>query len=154
MTVSAWVTTSSADAQDRVILAKWGASGSGWQNYWFGKIGASDLTFFVDGGAAQSVTTPITDINDGSWHHVVGVADAAGLTLRLYVDGKLRASAAYDGTSETGSSELHFANNPGWPSQYWDGFVDEARISGVARAAGWIQTDSRRLLPRLAESLL
>jgi uncharacterized delta-60 repeat protein len=141
MTVSAWVRTTSADAQDRVILAKWGGSGSGWQNYWLGKFAAAELRFNVDGGASQYVSAAITSINDGSWHYVVGVADAAGSALRLFVDGTLRASAAYDGTSETGSSELHLSNNPGWPSQFWDGFLDEARVSSAARGAGWIQTE-------------
>lgn len=46
MTVSAWVKTSSADGQDRVILAKWGAAGSGWQNFWLGKYTVLRSGFF------------------------------------------------------------------------------------------------------------
>jgi hypothetical protein len=46
----------------------------------------------VTGGVRQTVSTPAT-YNNGAWHHVVATQDATG--MKLYVDGVLRASAAF-----------------------------------------------------------
>ncbi len=144
MTVSAWFRTTDNTAQNRVILAKWGGTASGWQNYFLGKLSNTSLAFVVDGGAAQSVTTPWTaGLRDGNWHHVAAVADASGLALRLYVDGIQVATNPYDGTSETGNSALYFSENPGSALQWWDGGIDESRVSSTPRSADWIATEYR-----------
>jgi hypothetical protein len=46
----------------------------------------------TSGGVRQTVSTPAT-YNNGAWHHVVATQDATG--MKLYVDGVLRASAAF-----------------------------------------------------------
>jgi hypothetical protein len=142
-TVSAWVntTTTSADFQSRVVVAKWGAA-AGDHNYWLGKIdsgGADTFSFFVDD--VQRVDIDIAEINDGSWHHVVGVADSSAGLLRLYVDGVERATSAYDGSSVTGTSDLNIGRSPGVAGQDWDGGIDEVRIAGVARNTAWIEAE-------------
>ena len=82
-------------------------------------------------------------MNDGLWHHVVGVADASGLQMRIYVDGTLRGTTAWDGTSVTGTSELRIGRSTDAALQDWDGGIDEVRVSSVARSAGWIATEYR-----------
>ena len=141
MTVSVWVNTTSVDYQSRLIVAKW--LGGGNRNYWLGKFwpGATtlQLSFAVNAGAAN-VTIPWS-INDGAWHYVVGVADAANSLLRLYVDGAQQATVGYGGTSETGTSELDIGKSPDDALQLWNDRIDEVRISNVARDACWIQTE-------------
>ncbi|MHC4428750.1 MAG: DUF2341 domain-containing protein, partial [Planctomycetota bacterium] len=138
LTVSAWVTETTPDAQNRVILAKWGNLPPP-RNYWLGNIGGATLSFVVD--STVIVSTPLADIQGPGWHHVVGVADAANNLLRIYVDGTERNTAAYGGTTQTGSSPLHFADNPGSVFQYWSGGIDESRVAFGARSRGWIQTE-------------
>jgi hypothetical protein len=80
-----------------------------------------------DGGA-----TPINQ-----WSHVTGVID--GNNKYLYVNGLLKGSNTFAGTLSTSSLPLWFgAQN--WPSyNYWfNGILDEARISPVARSANWV----------------
>ena len=138
ITASAWVKTTDADADVGVIVNKWGPIGS--RNYWLGKANASDLDFFVDD--TQSVIVPLALITDGFWHHVVGVADSTAGLLRIYVDGLLRNSAPYTGSTQMGTRELHIGNSSDIISfQEWNGGIDEVRVSDVPRSADWIQTE-------------
>jgi hypothetical protein len=138
MMVEAWVRTTNADGTSDVIVAKWGDVNN--RNYWLGKLDVSTLAFYVDN--TQSVTASFSLVNDGYWHHVVGVANAVSGNLFLYVDGIERASASYSGSSRTGTSVLQIANNPGTAFiQEWDGRIDEVRVSSSHRSLGWIQTE-------------
>jgi hypothetical protein len=71
------------------------------------------------------------------WHYVVGTFD--GTTARLWIDG--------------GSPVSRAASSPVWPSQNmfmgdrsdhqrkFNGFIDEIRVSNMARSSGWIITE-------------
>ncbi len=136
MTVSAWARTSNLDGSSDVVVAKWLAGGS--RNYWLGKLDASTFSFFVDDG--QTVGINLSLVNDGWWHHIVGVADAAAATLRLYADGTERGTAVYSpATSQTGTSSLKIGISPDNNLEEWDGGIDEVRVAGVARSAAWIR---------------
>ena len=87
-----------------------------------------------------------TTYNYGQWHHVVMVY-AADNELRLYVDGIPDGTLAV-GTYGSLSNSLPTAIGAaisangveGTYSQWFDGFLDEIRLSDVARSAGWIST--------------
>jgi hypothetical protein len=132
--VSAWVNTTDTEADVGIIAAKWGSIGN--RNYWLGKINAASIAFYVDD--TQSVTADLSLINDGFWHHVVGVADVDNSLLRIYVDGIQRNTAAYSGSSEMGTEELHIGNSPDSASQEYDGRIDEVRVSNKIRGTDWI----------------
>jgi len=54
------------------------------------QFGKANQAFFNVNGNAQSAATPLStsnNLNDGSWHHVVGVYDAAAGAVLVYVDG-------------------------------------------------------------------
>jgi len=136
MTVSGWARTVSADGQARLIVAKWDFPGSA--NYWLGKLDASTMAFGVDGG--PNANCPLTFVNNGAWHHVVGVADAVAGQIRIYVDGVERGSnPSYDGISETGISDVRIGRSPDVLLQDWDGGIDEVRVEAVARSAAWLR---------------
>jgi hypothetical protein len=137
--VEAWIRTTNADGTSDAIVAKWGDVGH--RNYWLGKLDGSTLAFYVDN--TQSVTASLSLVNDGDWHHVVGVANAMSEDLLLYVDGVERGSASYSGSTQTGTSVIQIANNPGSTGfiQEWDGRIDEVRVSSSYRSLGWIQTE-------------
>ncbi|MFX0054392.1 MAG: DUF2341 domain-containing protein [Candidatus Hermodarchaeota archaeon] len=148
VTVEAWVRTNNTDISSDAILAKWNEVGN--RNYWLGKLDASTLAFFVDD--TQLVSTAYSLINDGSWHHLVGVADATQQNLYLFVDGILQNTAAYTGSMQVGDSVLHIGNNPGSVGldQEWDGLIDEARVSKNARTSEWVLTSYRNQISPLA----
>ena len=137
--IEAWVRTTNADGSSDAIVAKWGDVGN--RNYWLGKLDGTTLAFFVDN--TQSVTAPLSLVNDGEWHHIVGVANSISGNLFLYVDGVQRNSASYSGSTQTGTSVIQIANNPGSSGliQEWDGRIDEVRVSDSYRSLGWIQTE-------------
>ncbi|MFX1484807.1 MAG: DUF2341 domain-containing protein, partial [Promethearchaeota archaeon] len=139
MLVEAWIRTSNTDGSSDTIVAKWGDVDH--RNYWLGKLDGSTLAFYVDN--TQSVTTALSWVNDGQWHHVVGVAKAGTGELLLYVDGIERGSALYSGSTQTGTSVIHIGNNPGSIGfiQEWDGRIDEVRVSSSYRSLGWIVTE-------------
>ena len=69
----------------------------------------------------------------GSWYYVVGTWD--GTTQRLYKDGNQIDSQVPGGTLDS-PGEIRIS---AWV-EAMDGFIDEVRISSVARSAGWIET--------------
>ncbi|MFX1485480.1 MAG: DUF2341 domain-containing protein, partial [Promethearchaeota archaeon] len=139
MLVEAWIRTTNTDPTSDVIVAKWGDVGH--RNYWLGKLDGSTLAFYVDN--TQSVTAPLSWVNDGYWHHIVGVADSLGGDLLLYIDGIERGNALYSGSTQTGTSVIQIGNNPGSIGfiQEWDGRIDEVRVSSSYRSLGWIVTE-------------
>ena len=84
--------------------------------------------------------------NDNHWHHAVDVYNNGIETL--YVDG---AAAGTETVAENGYSNNYVytlgvgytsgwsGGNGGW--LYWNGALDEVRVSNTARSAGWIQTE-------------
>jgi len=138
VTLSAWVQTGDVIVDNRVIALKWDGDPTK-RNYWLGKIG-TNLDFHVDD--TQFVTAAWGLVNDGLFHHVVGVADPAALLLRLYVDGIERNTAAYTGTSRTSTGDFRIGNST-QVFQVFDGLIDEVQVSGTVRSPGWIDTSFR-----------
>jgi hypothetical protein len=135
VTVAAWVKTNNADGSADVIVSKWGSPGS--RNYWLGKLNGTSLAFYVDN--AQNVTADLSLINDGVWHHVAGVADAAKGSLTIYVDGVARNTATYDGSSETGTADIHIGASADSPIQIWAGWIDDVRVYARALSSTEIE---------------
>jgi len=117
----------------------------------FGNGPASDNIVFA---ASQGTTgQPLLDVYVGStyyrasssdpitlnsWHHLVGVL--GGKKVKLYVDNVLKA----DVTGPAGLNNLIRTNNfigkSNWSADsYFNGSIDEVRISNVARSAAWIK---------------
>jgi hypothetical protein len=138
ITVSAWVQTSDNETDVGLIANKWGSVPAD-RNYWLGKLNDTSIALYVDD--TQNVTTNLSLISNGSWHYVVGVADVTNSLLRIYVDGTQRNSAAYDGTSVTGTSDFYIGSGSGSIQQEFDGAIDEVRVSSTARSADWIATE-------------
>jgi len=74
----------------------------------------------------------------GVWHHIVGVWDRAGQDVLLYVDGVLADSEPV-GWSDININMLNVtigaaAND----DHYWNGLIDEVRLSTAARSECWL----------------
>jgi hypothetical protein len=143
MTISAWVNTTVAASDTCTPRCRQ----TGRRILWTRTTGSastaagpsSELRFNVND--SEYVSTAWTNINNGAWHHVVGVADAASLLLRIFVDGTQRNTAAYSGTSQTGTSDLQIGKSPDDSLQLWNGGIDEVRVSSIARDACWLGTE-------------
>ena len=89
-----------------------------------------------DGGPFHEAISFGTDVRDDAWHHIAGVFDSTndGQELSLYIDGILSGTDDNGGASALGNNrEVEFgrASGAGMP-RYYDGFLDEIRISDEA----------------------
>ncbi|MBN1671744.1 MAG: DUF2341 domain-containing protein, partial [Kiritimatiellae bacterium] len=84
-------------------------------------------------------------IPTGTWVHVAGVADVAGDDVVLYVDGTARATTdtpAFDGgLTQADPARCAAVGSEDYGSgAFFQGVLDEVRVSRAARSAGWIRT--------------
>ncbi|MHA1355733.1 MAG: DUF2341 domain-containing protein, partial [Candidatus Heimdallarchaeota archaeon] len=95
------------------------------------------IVFKTDTDYDQVVGT--SNLSDDSYHHVVGTWD--GVVIKVYVDTILENSKNYSGSLQSGQSNNAFigrredTTNQDW----WDGILDEIRMSNTARSDVWIK---------------
>jgi hypothetical protein len=99
-------------------------SGANWEMY---QLNGTDVNAAQNGTFTANV-----------WHHVAGSWD--GSNIRLYVDGALAATTACNGRTATGTITKFGAAGNG-TSNFWNGILDEMRLSNVARSTDWIKTE-------------
>ena len=75
---------------------------------------------------------------DGVGHHVAATHRTADNTWRLYFDGA-QVATEVDSFGDFGAHPANIGTYDG-TSRYFDGLIDEVRISNTARDADWIQT--------------
>ena len=125
-TVSFWMkSTSTANS---IIVEKREIASSGDRVFQFGinnpTSGKAFLAQVANGGANQPRAESTTTVNDGSWHHIVGVYN--GSTLNLYIDGSSEdTDTGYSTTSNDGIELGRRRLDSGTGSNYYDGVVDE-----------------------------
>jgi len=131
LTVSCWVRTLDTSNQERGIVNKYpSGAANGYQLYlrdgrvygWYFRNGSN---YVWDGGRGLDGGF----IADGAWHHLQFVVDASG--GKLYVDGQLRASRAWNGIpgAPANSGALLIGRYPGTPfNGHFDGEIDEVKL--------------------------
>lgn len=141
MTVQAWIKEESTNAG--YIMGKMGFGGN--QRSWGIAVNGGDeeVIFFIASASNNLIyRLGTTLISTGTWYHIAGVYDASAQTLYIYVNG-----AREDGTlNGTVPSSQFIANglpvqigNRGNGTAYWDGIIDEARVSYTPRGPEWIK---------------
>jgi hypothetical protein len=93
-------------------------------------------------GSSQSIgATPALVTN--TWTHLATTYD--GTSLKLYVNGTLRATKAQTGSMYVSSSPLKFGGNAAW-GEFFAGQLDEIRIYNRSLTQSEIQTDMNQPL--------
>jgi len=125
-TIEAWVKTS--DGSRQAIVGNYGSTPA-----WCLELYSSgELRMYVNNSGYNSPSS--TDIDDGLWHHVVGVREI-NTNIIMYVDGE---EVYNNGSDPEGSFTLNrntligaipYINN----FYYYDGEIDEVRIWNTAR---------------------
>jgi hypothetical protein len=120
----------------------------------FGRIAAGTsegdyLTFFLgdtDDVYGDIIQASYAFADNTNWHHaaVVGTGLGTSPAALLFLDGSFVTSdtGSADRTSRSSwNTNLRFGR-PGPVERYFDGVLDEVRISKVARSAAWIEAES------------
>jgi len=131
--LSAWVkTTQTKGAADYAAIVGKGflVAANGYGLFLDGD-NSSKPAFQARTGATIVSARSSVSINDGAWHHLVGVRDHAGNITQLYVDGVLAGSGS--GALTSYASTYYFGvgsryNGSLWETFFFDGSVDEVRM--------------------------
>jgi WD40 repeat protein/serine/threonine protein kinase/tetratricopeptide (TPR) repeat protein len=106
--------------------------------WWLGSIPDENITGFggtfpkVEQGITYIWTRGSVEVDDGKWHHVVGVHD--GAKVCLYVDGILVDFEARGGNALAYNDPVYIGGKPHSKEQ-WHGLIDDVRIYSYALTA-------------------
>jgi hypothetical protein len=145
ITMEAWVSTGQAgDGPYYFIEKAKGSCSSGEPPYYFrlndGNTAYERENALVNGacgGTGLGINGPMTSISAGTWNHLVAVYD--GSSLRVYKNGIQTNSRPYSSGIYNSDGDLNIGGRS--RTQYFDGLLDEVRISSAARSLEWIQTE-------------
>jgi len=95
-----------------------------------------------------------TNVNDGEWHHVAGVADLTNSMLYLYVDSVLDGSTAFTDSLNPSDYEVQIGANAQRSGRNFHGEIDEVRIWNTARSQAEIQANMYNTVGSFETSLV
>ncbi len=135
MTVSAWIKVRQFDKPWQAIVTK---GDDTWQieraneggQVMFTVVG---LKLSPRGGAGRARVESQRDVNDGQWHHVVGLYD--GRQMALYLDGKLEASVGATGVPAQNDEPVMIGANSSWRGRLFNGWMNDVRLYDCALSA-------------------
>ncbi len=130
ITVCAWIKVNAFDADWQTIIAKGDTA-------WRLSRGEGNNLHFACTGLWPEWVHGATRVDDGQWHHVAGLYDST--ELRLYVDGKLDASARTSGHINVNTHSVYIGENAEEPGREWNGVIDDVRIYNYALSEAQIR---------------
>ncbi len=127
-TAELWFKTNGVQTANAALLNKY-SSNAGYVIA-FGANGQS-LQCVIGTGSASTTISSAINFADNNWHHVALLYD--GSTAILHIDGLVRATASVSNYT-TSSSSVKIADGSGdWAGAYFNGSIDEVRLSNIAR---------------------
>jgi len=128
LTISAWIKTTNTSTNG-MIVGKDGVS-TGTRSYQIQHASTGEARFVIITSGGVNLIGSTTLVNDGNWHHVMGVND--GTDLKIYVDGTLEGTnvggggTILNGTSyfAIGRREANAPQNILW----FNGKIDEVAV--------------------------
>jgi hypothetical protein len=136
ITVAAWIKVNRFEKRWQTIVAKGDTS---WRLQ--RTAGEDTLAFHSTGIKSISGQWPYgiegkKSINDGEWHHAVGVYD--GSTVSLYIDGVLDNSSPASGAIQTNDFTVNIGGNSEQIDREWNGLIDEVCVIAGAIDANMV----------------
>lgn len=145
VTVAAWIKPGQTLSATRSIVNKWYGMDSYSLSLFNGEYSFAIALPGGTWGVPYDVHSPAVA---NQWAHVAGVYD--GASLKLYVNGILKASRAVSGTLQQSNRPLVIGNNPA--NAGFGGLIDEVRLYGVALTAAQVQQLGQEVWPNALSS--
>jgi hypothetical protein len=130
MSVAAWIKVDTFTKQWQAIVTK---GDTAWR---LTRNDNNNTVRFSCTGLSTTNVSSVTSVNDGAWHHVVGVY--TGSQLRIYVDGVLDNSVAATGAISRNAFNVQIARNAEVASKEFDGRIHDVRIYAIALSASQV----------------
>jgi hypothetical protein len=136
ITVAAWIKVNRFDKEWQAIVAK---GDSAWR---LQRNQNKDSLEFACSGLKVPSNSPYgglygqKGVNDGQWHHAVGVYD--GDKMYLYIDAALDVSQTASGGMDTNDQPVYIGENSERAGRCWNGLIDDVRIYNYALSEGQI----------------
>ena len=131
VTVETWVKTTDASGTDTRIVT----IGEEATNKWvLNKVHNTNGNKAIFSNTDSSHATPATNnaINDGTWHYLVGKTSPES----IFLNGSAQSSTISDSWSFEANSTIGSRGT----TFYFNGYIDEVRISSTIRDSNWITT--------------
>ena len=129
-----WIKTTASGAS-KMLCAKddGGGSNRNW-NLQYGSTGIISFGVFDSGLGFHNAQTTAT-INDGNWHHIVGVYDHTAQTITVYIDAVQQAQATGVAITRNKTSEIVMLNKGDNAATSYSGIAASyAQVAGYAKA--------------------
>jgi len=145
ITIEAWIRVALFDTYFQAIVTK---GDDAW------RLHRQATTDFVAFGSDTATTyddnlSGMASVNDGQWHYVVAVF--GGGEKRLYVDGVPDGVIAYAGPLKVTDHDVLIGENQQLTYRFFQGDIDEVRISSVARGRAWVGVQARSMNDELLD---
>jgi hypothetical protein len=134
-TIDLWIKpTSTSPSIQENFVSQWPSNGN--VAFIFGRYPSNKVVFgYTNNGVYENQVVVSTNTLSGNWQHLALVRN--GSDLKLYIDGVEDTGFAYNISNESiynSSGNLYIGTQQSSVTQYWDGYIDELRISkGIAR---------------------
>jgi hypothetical protein len=130
LTVEAWAKTASTGSVQGIVSKQV----STYNGYQLRKYSDNKYRFGVGNPGTYYATSNVA-YTDSNWHYVVGVKSS---TNYLYMDGAQQTSTFSATLTDSGSSFNIGRAYSNYNGYWWNGQIDEVRVSNVARSSAWI----------------
>ena|GEM_PF-1724561 len=135
ITVSAWIQVYWFDKQWQTIISK---GDSAWRLQRMAELDTiafhlNGITLANEEARAHSGVDGMSNVNDGEWHHLVGVYD--GQMLCLYTDGMLDKALAAEGSIAKNTYNVVIGENIERRGRFFYGLIDEVAVFNNALTA-------------------
>ncbi len=141
ITVSAWIYLNGINLDQKIAGNQNDATGG----YKFGVYTNNKVEFEIRTATNASylnrAVTGGTTLTTGQWYYVAGMSSDVLDSIRTFVSGVPERPYHKTGTLGTASNNLTIGREPWTGTYYWNGRIDELRISDEVRSNGWLRTE-------------
>ena len=130
ITVSAWIKVNKFDQEWQAIIAKGDSAWRLQRNQNNDNLEFACTGLKIPSGSPYGGLFGNKNVNDGKWHHVVGIYD--GSKMYMIIDGDEDASQSASGRINTNSQPVYIGNNAERNARFWNGLIDDVRIYNYA----------------------
>ena len=137
ITVEAWCKPDVATGVYAGIVGKLRYAGGDYAGYALIKNDTDVFRFQVASANTNEFVDSDSAYSDTNWHYIVGVH--TGDTFYLNVDGVEQTATGTRAIEDSGNDFRIGRQYYDYNDRWWDGIIDEARISNISRSAAWIK---------------